>query len=65
MPSHDLSELIISDEMLDRIKRILNEYKNKNTAYDQKEWVDELLLRTRKLVGKTTIVTLPAGLNLM
>jgi len=33
IPSHDLSELVISDEMLDRIKRILNEYKNKNKLH--------------------------------
>lgn len=30
MPSRDLSELIISDEISERIKRILNEYRNKN-----------------------------------
>jgi len=30
VPSRDLSELIVSDDILERIKRILNEYKNKN-----------------------------------
>lgn len=30
VPSRDLSELIVSDEILERIKRILNEYKNRN-----------------------------------
>lgn len=30
VPSRDLSELIVGDDILERIKRILNEYKNKN-----------------------------------
>ncbi len=30
MPSHDLSELIVSEEISDRIQRILNEYRNRN-----------------------------------
>lgn len=30
VPSRDLSELIVSDDILVRIKRILNEYKNRN-----------------------------------
>ena len=30
MPSHDISELIVSEEISDKIKRILNEYRNRN-----------------------------------
>ena len=30
MPSHDISELIVSEEISDKIQRILNEYRNKN-----------------------------------
>ena len=30
MPSHDLSELIVSEDVSDKIKRILNEYRNRN-----------------------------------
>lgn len=30
MPSHALSELIVSDDISDKIQRILNEYRNKN-----------------------------------
>lgn len=30
MPSHDLSELIVSEEIGDKIQRILNEYRNRN-----------------------------------
>lgn len=30
VPSHDLSELIVSEDILERIKRILNEYRNRN-----------------------------------
>lgn len=30
MPSHNLSELIVSDEISEKIQRILNEYRNKN-----------------------------------
>ena len=30
MPSHDLSELIVSEEIGDKIERILNEYRNRN-----------------------------------
>ena len=30
MPSHDLSELIVSEDISDKIQRILNEYRNKN-----------------------------------
>ena len=33
IPSHSLSELIVSDGISDRIKRILNEYKNRNKLY--------------------------------
>lgn len=33
MPSHDLSELIVSDEINDKIRRILNEYRNRNKLY--------------------------------
>lgn len=33
MPSHDLSELIVSDEVNDKIRRILNEYRNRNKLY--------------------------------
>lgn len=33
MPSHDLSELIVSDEINDKIHRILNEYRNRNKLY--------------------------------
>lgn len=33
MPSHDLSELIVSDEIIDSIHRILNEYRNRNKLY--------------------------------
>lgn len=30
MPSHDLSELIVSEEISEKIQRILNEYRNRN-----------------------------------
>lgn len=30
MPSHDLSELIVSEDITDKIQRILNEYRNRN-----------------------------------
>lgn len=30
MPSHDLSELIVSDDISDKLQRILNEYRNRN-----------------------------------
>lgn len=30
MPSHDLSELIVSDDINEKIRRILNEYRNRN-----------------------------------
>ena len=30
MPSHDLSELIVSEDISDKIQRILNEYRNRN-----------------------------------
>lgn len=30
MPSHDLSELIVSEDIFDKIQRILNEYRNRN-----------------------------------
>ena len=30
MPSHDISELIVSEEISDKIKRILNEYRNRS-----------------------------------
>ena len=30
MPSYDLSELIVSDAIMDKIQRILNEYRNRN-----------------------------------
>ena len=33
VPSHNLSELIVNDDISDRIKRILNEYKNRNKLY--------------------------------
>ena len=33
VPSRDLSELIVSEEMNDKIRRILNEYRNRNKLY--------------------------------
>ena len=30
MPSHDLSELIVSEDIADKIRRIVNEYRNRN-----------------------------------
>lgn len=30
MPSHDLSELIVSEDITDKIQRLLNEYRNRN-----------------------------------
>lgn len=33
MPSIDLSELVVSEEISDKIKRILNEYRNRNKLY--------------------------------
>ena len=30
VPSHDLSELVVSEEINDKIRRILNEYRRKN-----------------------------------
>lgn len=33
VPSHDLSELVVSEEINDKIRRILNEYRNRNKLY--------------------------------
>ena len=33
MPSHDLSELIVSEDISDKIQRILNEYRNRNKLF--------------------------------